>query len=89
MPKDSSHAEKVKVVCRIRPETLQEVERQGAVCVKHNNTSVEVTLDEASYPFSFDQIFGPKSKQQDIFEFCAVPLVHDVLEGYNATIFAC
>lgn len=84
-----SSRENVKVVCRIRPETKQEKERMGTTCVKHNKTAVEVTLDEGVYPFSFDQIFGPDSQQQDIFDFCAVPLVHDVLEGYNATIFAC
>mmetsp|Transcript_7327 Transcript_7327/g.12302 ORF Transcript_7327/g.12302 Transcript_7327/m.12302 type:complete len:883 (-) Transcript_7327:214-2862(-) len=88
MPKASSTRENVKVVCRIRPETKQEVERQGTTCVKHNNTSVEVTLDEGTNSFSFDQIFGPDSQQQQVFDYCAVPLINDVLQGYNATIFA-
>ena len=57
--------------------------------VKHNKTAVEVSLDEGTHGFSFDQIFGPDSKQQEVFDYCAVPLVHDVLQGYNATIFAC
>lgn len=85
----ASHRENVKVVCRIRPETKQELAQQGTNCVKHNRTAVEVLLDEGTHAFSFDQIFGPDSKQLEIFDYCAVPLVHDVLEGYNATIFAC
>lgn len=88
MPKASTR-ENVKVVCRIRPETKQERERQGSTCVKFNKTAVEVALDEGTHSFSFDQIFGPDSKQNEVFDYCAVPLVHDVLQGYNATIFAC
>ena len=85
----ASTRENVKVVCRIRPETKQELAQQGTNCVKHNKTAVEVLLDEGTHAFSFDQIFGPDSKQHEVFDYCAVPLVHDVLEGYNATIFAC
>jgi len=34
------------------------------------------------------QVFGPKSQQQDIFNHAVVPLVSEVLDGYNCTIFA-
>jgi kinesin family protein 11 len=33
-------------------------------------------------------VFGPKSHQQDIFNHAVVPLVSEVLDGYNCTIFA-
>jgi kinesin family protein 11 len=34
------------------------------------------------------QVFGPKSRQQDVFNHAVVPLVGEVLDGYNCTIFA-
>jgi len=34
------------------------------------------------------QVFGPKSQQQDVFNHAVVPLVSEVLDGYNCTIFA-
>jgi len=34
------------------------------------------------------QVFGPKSQQQDVFNHAVVPLVSEVLDGYNGTIFA-
>ena len=39
-------------------------------------------------PFTFDRVFGMDTKQRDIFEDTALPLIADVLDGYNATIFA-
>lgn len=36
----------------------------------------------------FDKVFGPKSRQQDVFNHAVVPLVGEVLDGYNCTIFA-
>lgn len=34
------------------------------------------------------QVFGPKSQQKDVFNHAVVPLVNEVLDGYNCTIFA-
>lgn len=34
------------------------------------------------------QVFGPKSRQQDVFNHAVVPLVNEVLDGYNCTVFA-
>nr|CAB3499878.1 unnamed protein product [Digitaria exilis] len=34
------------------------------------------------------QVFGPKSQQQEVFNHAVVPLVNEVLDGYNCTIFA-
>ena len=33
--------------------------------------------------FTFDKVFGPGSKQLDIFHKIALPIVHGILEGYN------
>ena len=38
--------------------------------------------------YTFDTVFGPNSKQLDIYNETARPIVNSVLEGYNGTIFA-
>lgn len=38
--------------------------------------------------FTFDSVYGPDSKQQDLFEESAYPIIENVLKGYNGTIFA-
>ncbi|KAL4230043.1 Kinesin-like protein kif3a [Mactra antiquata] len=38
--------------------------------------------------FSFDQVYAPDSKQADLYNETARPIVDFVLEGYNGTIFA-
>ena len=50
---------------------------------------MEIFGDDGSHSFVFDQIFGPSCTQDDIFQYAAMPLINDVLSGYNATIFAC
>ena len=40
------------------------------------------------HEFTFDAIFGPDSRQVDVFNEVAVPSVNGVMEGYNGTIFA-
>jgi Cdc6-like AAA superfamily ATPase len=36
----------------------------------------------------FGKVFGPSSRQKDLFEQSISPIVNEVLEGYNCTIFA-
>jgi len=38
--------------------------------------------------FTFDHAYDCNSCQEDIFDECAQPLVQNVMEGYNGTIFA-
>lgn len=38
--------------------------------------------------FTFDLVFDWNSKQEDVFNSTALPIVNSVLEGYNGTIFA-
>jgi len=33
-------------------------------------------------------VFGPQSRQEDLYDQAVVPIVNEVLEGYNCTIFA-
>ena len=48
----------------------------------------QAMADGADKNFTFDYAFGPESKQLDIYNLVARPIVDAVLEGYNGTIFA-
>jgi kinesin family member 5 len=89
MSRRDASKETVKVVCRVRPQIANEVAAGGVTCVNLTDTSIEVNHDDGSNSFGFDRVFGMDSKQEDVFNYCATPLIHDVLNGYNATIFAC
>jgi hypothetical protein len=36
----------------------------------------------------FSKVFGPKSQQRSIYEHAVAPIVNDVFEGFNCTVFA-
>ncbi|KAF5331539.1 hypothetical protein D9611_007645 [Ephemerocybe angulata] len=38
--------------------------------------------------FMFDRVFGHESRQTDVYEATAKPLLNGLLDGYNATVFA-
>ena len=38
--------------------------------------------------FTFDDVFGPTSTQERVYESAVKPMVRDVLDGYNCTVFA-
>jgi kinesin family protein 5 len=86
--KEQSTRQNVRVVCRIRPTNQKEIASGGTTCVKLQGNSVEVNYDGNQNGFSFDRIFGMDSKQMEVFQDTALPLISDVLSGYNATIFA-
>jgi hypothetical protein len=80
--------ENVRVVARIRPQNEMEKERSGSLCVRLTDTNVVVNTEDGSMPFTFDKVFGPDATQSEIFEDTAFLLINDVLNGYNATVFA-
>ncbi len=47
-----------------------------------------IGLDEPPKQFTFDHCYDWFSKQVDIYNENALPIVQNVLEGYNGTIFA-
>ncbi|XP_031304844.1 kinesin-like protein KIF3A isoform X6 [Camelus dromedarius] len=84
----------VKVVVRCRP--LNEREKsmcyKQAVSVDEMRGTITVNkTDSSNEPpktFTFDTVFGPESKQLDVYNLTARPIIDSVLEGYNGTIFA-
>ncbi|XP_069786091.1 kinesin-like protein KIF27 isoform X2 [Narcine bancroftii] len=77
----------VKAAVRIRPLLPKEILHKHQVCVRivPNTQQVVIGRDRA---FTFDQVFGQKSSQEDVYSACVKPLVASAIEGYNATVFA-
>ncbi|CAF3201396.1 unnamed protein product [Rotaria socialis] len=91
----SGNANNVKVVVRCRPMSNKELDNdhQEIVYVTETTGTIDVrpphnANDDGGKTFTFDYVFGPNSKQVDIYNLVARPIVDAVLEGYNGTIFA-
>ncbi|CAC5380917.1 KIF3A [Mytilus coruscus] len=85
----------VRVCVRCRPLNDTEVKQGCTMCVKVDEVrgSIEVNIPNSHHgeppkKFTFDMVFGPNSKQVDLYNQAARPIVDFVLEGYNGTIFA-
>ncbi|OAY81248.1 125 kDa kinesin-related protein, partial [Ananas comosus] len=91
---DKEKGVNVQVLLRCRPLNEEEVRSNIPVVISCNELRREVlaTLSIANKQidrtFVFDKVFGPSSQQKDLFDHAVVPLVNEVLEGYNCTIFA-
>ena len=56
-----------------------------------SNRTVEVkerAISSQTRPFTFDRVFGPQSKQPDVYKTVVGPLIDQVMQGYNCTVFA-
>ncbi|KQK22297.1 kinesin-like protein KIN-5B isoform X1 [Brachypodium distachyon] len=83
----------VQVVLRCRPLSKEEQKANIQSAVSCNDTKREVTVlnslfKQADKTFTFDKVFGPKSQQRVIYDQAVAPIVDDVLDGYNCTVFA-
>lgn len=82
----------IQVFVRVRP--INNSERLGksatVVEVPSNKDVIvrERPQDKLSKKFTFDKVFGPSSKQIDVYKAVVSPLLEEVLAGYNCTVFA-
>lgn len=76
----------VSVFVRFRPDN--DVEKvEGSDCIVIEPDHRTVTLDaDSSYSFRFKYVFPRETAQEDIFECCALPMVENVIDGYNGTV---
>ncbi|GMP89151.1 hypothetical protein CsSME_00040843 [Camellia sinensis var. sinensis] len=84
----------VQVIVRCRPLSEDETRLHTPVVISCNENRREVLAiqnianKQIDRTFLFDKVFGPASQQKDLYDQAVSPLVFEVLEGYNCTIFA-
>ncbi|XP_012151720.1 kinesin-like protein Klp61F [Megachile rotundata] len=83
----------IQVYIRVRP--INDSERIGkSVTVVDIPSNKEIVVrdrspyDKFTKKFTFDKVFGPNSKQLEVYNVVVSPLVEEVLAGYNCTVFA-
>ena len=92
----SKKSESVRVIVRVRPLKESEINegREAGIC-KVDKAARSITIKnpeadrrEQGRAYTFDNVYGMDSKQKDIYDETAAPIVDGVLQGYNGTIFA-
>ncbi|XP_014783299.1 kinesin-like protein KIF11 [Octopus bimaculoides] len=84
----------IKVAVRCRPMTSQEKKSGSFAVVNISPEKKEVSVREKMgivtqmKTFGFDYVFPPDAKQIDIYKAVVIPIIDEVLLGYNCTIFA-
>jgi kinesin family protein 11 len=94
MAETSSKGTNVQVAVRMRP--LNQEERKSGqpsvVTIDNDTKAVKLSYGPTGKKmfknFNFDKVFGSYSRQEDIFNSVVSPIVDEVLEGFNCTIFA-
>ncbi|XP_051131910.1 kinesin-like protein KIN-5D [Andrographis paniculata] len=91
---DKDKGVNVQVIVRCRPLSEDEVRLRTPAVVSCNENRREVCAvqnianKQIDRTFVFDKVFGPSSQQKDLYDQAVCPIVFEVLEGYNCTIFA-
>ncbi|XP_057549595.1 kinesin-like protein KIN-5C [Amaranthus tricolor] len=84
----------VQVILRCRPFSDEELRNNAPQVVTCNDYQREVAVSQNiagkhfDRVFVFDKVFGPSSQQKDLYDQAIIPIVNEVLEGFNCTIFA-
>ncbi|XP_062006172.1 kinesin-like protein KIN-5B isoform X2 [Rosa rugosa] len=92
--KDKDKEVNVQVVLRCRPLSDEEQKSHVQKVVSCNEQKREVTVLHSlnnkpiDKVFTFDKVFGPKAQQKSIYEQAISPIVNEVLDGFNCTVFA-
>ncbi|GAM17301.1 hypothetical protein SAMD00019534_004760 [Acytostelium subglobosum LB1] len=79
----------IRVVCRFRPQNKIELAQGGCSIVEVNDgLTVNIKGNEgANHSFTFDRIYTEKNSQKDVYDDAAKPVIEDIMQGYNGTIF--
>ncbi|OIW20314.1 hypothetical protein TanjilG_08288 [Lupinus angustifolius] len=91
---DKDKETNVQVLLRCRPLSDDEQRLNVPKVVSCNENKREVTVvqtvanKQVDRVFTFDKVFGPKSQQRSIYDQAISPIVHEVLDGFNCTVFA-
>ncbi|CAG9331710.1 unnamed protein product [Blepharisma stoltei] len=87
-----SSLETVKVVVRVRPLLQIELNKSCQIVVDSDRAQSQIIIKNpktsATKIFAYDNIYPQDSSQELIYDETAFPLIEQVIEGYNGTIFA-
>lgn len=84
----------VQVLLRCRPLSEEEQRTNVPKGISCNEQRREVTVlqnvanKQVDRIFTFDKVFGPKAQQRTIYDQAIAPIVNEVLDGFNCTVFA-
>ena len=81
----------IRVCCRFRPvNKIEKAQKGHKIVAKVGSDCKSVTIGSSKRQksFNFDYIFPSGSDQATVFNYVALPLVNEVLAGYNCTLFA-
>lgn len=84
----------VQVLLRCRPFSDDELRSNAPQVITCNEYQREVAVSQSiagkhiDRVFTFDKVFGPNAQQRDLYDQAVIPIVNEVLEGFNCTIFA-
>ncbi|CAD5219598.1 unnamed protein product [Bursaphelenchus okinawaensis] len=84
-------AESVRVICRCRPFNQREIKLDSKSCIEMDMAKGQCALQAPDAPpkvFTFDGVYYMKSTSEQIYNDIIYPLVENVVEGYNGTVFA-
>lgn len=89
----SQKNEAVKVAIRCRPMNDKEMAQGHTKVVNVNHARGEIMVQkpfggEEPKQFTFDMVYGDNALQGNIYTEASAPIIANVLEGYNGTIFA-
>ncbi|XP_054817526.1 kinesin-like protein KIN-5B [Prosopis cineraria] len=91
---DKDKETNVQVLLRCRPLSDDELRLNVPSVVSCNEHKKEVNVTQTlankqvERVFAFDKVFGPKAQQRSIYDQAIAPIVNEVLDGFNCTIFA-
>ena len=92
MSHDDAKGQNIKVVLRCRPMTTAEArqDKQAIKCVgdKHVEVNYGLMGKQSKKSFAFDGVYDEQSTQKEVYESVVRPVVDEVLQGYNCTVFA-
>ena len=90
----SSSSSAVKVCVRLRPLNKREKRGNTIPVVTANTEKGEITVVKGlstkatRHAFNFDNVFSEFATQEEVFESTLLPIVGQVMKGYEATVFA-
>ncbi len=79
-------SEGLQVMVRVRPPISTEV-KLNTVVTASGGVSVSVANDKTQVQCAYDRVFNENCEQSDVFE-TMKPLLNDILQGINGTVFA-